>query len=157
MEITKMEITKISKKFKIPEKSILDFLEEEERLLQLAFLKQSFLNEPALKTKITIAKEWYTKCKTYTDFEEFYVMADIKKVTNNFFFDWLAASKGYKENRDVYLCALEEDVVMAKKLLKAWNDQAESLEDIREAMSYLEPDSDDYKVGMKKIMKIYKG
>lgn len=157
MEITKNEITKISKKFKIPEKNILDFLAEEDRLLKLASLKQSFLNESNSKTKIPVTKEWLIRCKTFNDFEEFYVIAYIKKMSDIFFPDWLAAAMGYKEHRDVYLCALEEDATIAKKLLKAWNEQADSLEDIREAMSYLEKDSDDYKTGMKKIMKIYKG
>ena len=156
MEITKNEITKISKKFKIPEKNILDFLEEEERLLQLTHLKESFLTADS-HTKISISKKWYAKCKNFHEFEEFYVVAYTKETTDKFFLDWLTAATSYKEHRDVYLCVLQEDTTLAAKVLKAWNDQAESLEDIREAMSYLEKDSDDYKAGMKKIMKIYKG
>lgn len=155
MELTKKEIAKISKNFKIPEQDIINFLTTEEKKERCIAARQSFLEAENEASQKAASKKWYAECHSFSDFEEFYVMVG-SQISKNFFFDWLSAAKDYKEKRDVYLCARDEDQELAGQLLKIWNNQAISLEDVREAMSYLDKNSEDYKLGLKKIMNIYK-
>jgi Mg2+ and Co2+ transporter CorA len=153
MELTIKEIDRISKEFKIHKQEILDFLAEEERLMQIEIFKNLFTKN---QNPEKITEQWLSYCRNFGDYEEFYVIVNKNFITENFFFDWMTASKNYKERREVYACAKQEKPLITKALLKKWIDQAEKLEDIREAMKHLEPNSDDYKIGTRKIINIYK-
>lgn len=154
-ELTATEIKKISKKFKIPENDILDFLAEEERLLRLSFLIQIYLEEKKTEKQITTLKEWVDNCKNFSEFEELYVLVGREQLTENFFFKWINSTKSYKEKREIYSCvSAEKD--LAARLIKIWINNASDLEDIREAVSHTEENSEDYKNGIKKIIEFYK-
>lgn len=157
MELSRTEVKKISKKFRIPEKDILDFLAEEEKLLRISILKQSFLEQSEAIAKIAIIKKWQYECKNFSDFEELYISAESNLITEDFYFDWLKSTRNYWEKKEIYSCVLKEiSLASLKEFVAEWINQAESLEDLREAMSHTDSESDDYKIGLKKIIKIYK-
>jgi hypothetical protein len=157
MELSKTDVKKISKEFRIPEKDILDFLAEEEKLLRISTLKQSFSEQSEAIAKIAIIKEWQYECKNFSDFEELYINVEDNLITEDFYFNWLKSTKNYWEKKEIYSCALKEiSLASVKKFVEEWINQAESLEDLREAMSHTNSESDEYKIGLKKIIKIYK-
>lgn len=160
MEITTAEIKKISKKYKIPEKDIIYFLAEEERLIRLEDRKKQFFEKGSICQKtmrINFLRLWQNECKKFSEFEELYVNAEIYELGENFFFDWLKSTENYAEKKEIYSCVTKElDESIRKKFVKTWIDHATSLEDIREAMSHADNDSEDYKNGLQKIIKIYK-
>lgn len=153
--LNELEIKKISRKFKIPENDIITFLADEDRLLSLSSLKESFLKEKDDGEKINILQKWSKECKNFCDFEDFYVIVSTEQITEQFFFDWLKTGKNYKERRDVYHCIVENEN-LRKRFVKAWIEVAEELEDIREAMSYSDKNREEYRSGIKKITLIYK-
>ena len=155
MELTIIEIRKISRKFKIPEKDIIDFLADEDRIIKISSLKESFLREKNKENKIIISLEWTKECKKFADFEEFYVITELEQTTEQFFFAWLESCQNYKERREVYLC-IAENMDLKPKFIKAWIEMANSLEETREAMAYAFEDSEEYKLGIKKIINFYK-
>jgi hypothetical protein len=154
-ELTATEIKKISKKFKIPEKDIIDFLAEEDRLLRLSSLRQAYLEGEKTKKQVTALKEWVDNCQTFSEFEEIYVLVGREQLPEDFFFKWINSTKSYKEKREIY-SVVSAEKNLAAKLIKVWIDNASNLEDIREAVSHTEKDSEDYKNGIKKIIEFYK-
>lgn len=156
MEITNIEIAKISKKFKIPAQDIINFLAQEEKLEKLEKARSSFLSQE----KLEWAHIWLQACYRFCDYEEFYVIGPKALITEKFFIDWLSSANDYKERRDSYRCAIEELPSAKDTLLSVWMDKViaiNSLEDIRQVMSYLDNGSECYKRGIKKIIEIYKG
>lgn len=157
MELTIVEIEKISRKFKIPKKDIIYFLTNEERLLQISSLKKAFLEEPDAKNKIEILRKWQGECRNFCDFEELYVNVESDQIPETFYISWMNSTKNYKEKREIYSCTLKENGwVAGEEFVKHWINQASSLEDIREAMSHASNESEEYKSGLKKIIAIYK-
>ncbi len=154
MELKESEIDKISKKFKVPKKDILDFLIEEERIERFLSLKRSFLENDSAIGRAEILKNWLKSCKSFHDYEEIYVILEPENIPAEFFENWLRLCRGYKEKRDVYLC-LVGDEDLKKRFIKIWIEGADSLEDVREAISHATKDSDEHKAGIKKIIKKY--
>lgn len=154
-ELTATEIKKISKKFKIPEKDIMDFLAEEERLLRLSSFRQSCLEEKEAEKRATALKEWVDNCISFSEFEEVYILSGREQLAEDFFLRWMNSTKSYKEKREIYLC-ISTEKAWAARLIKAWIENPSNLEDIREAVSHTEKDSEDYKNGIKKIIEFYK-
>ncbi len=155
MELTIIEIGKISKKFKIPEKDIIDFLADEDRMIKISSLKESFLREKNKKNQIRISQEWTKECKKFGDFEEFYIITGLEQTTEQFFFAWFKSCQDYKERREVYLC-IAENKDLRPKFVKAWIEMANSLDETREAMTHAFKDGEEYKLGIKKIINLYK-
>lgn len=154
MELKESEIDRISKKFKISKKDILDFLAEEERTDRLLSLKKSFFDEKNKADKAEILKDWLKNCRNFHDYEEIYVVLDPSEIPTGFFEDWLRSCQGYKEKRDVYSC-LTGDNDLEKRFISIWIEGADSLEDVREAISHTSKESDEYKAGIRKIIKKY--
>ena len=92
MELTKSDIRKISKAFKITEESIKQFLQEEERLLRIRSFKESFLKITTPTDQILILKDWESDCKKFHDFEEFYIIVpqDLLNVLSTVHFYYFA-------------------------------------------------------------------
>ena len=153
MEITETELKKISRVFRIPEKTLSDFLQEEERKDKLEDIKKRVIasNGQVLEE----VRAWQNACQTWNEFEEFFILCEPDLKQEKFFFDWLRSSSYYKEKRDVYLC-LRGDPILAHKFITAWIEEANTPEDIQEAISHLSKDDELYTKGVKKIIKTYR-
>jgi hypothetical protein len=154
MELSAKEVNKISKKFKVPEIDILNFLAEEERLIQLSNSKKLCL-EATINPQKKLLKQWQENCKNYSEFEDLYVNIKREQLSDQFFFDWMSSTKDYREKREIHSCVINE-VELAKKIAIFWIENATALVDIREAMSHVGKDSAEYKLGLKKVINDYR-
>lgn len=154
MEITETELKKISRVFRIPEKTLSDFLQEEERKDKLEDLKKRVIESDG-KAPDHLIRAWQEICKTWSEFEELFIMCEPDLKKEKFFLAWLRSSSYYKEKRDVYLC-LREDPILAHKFITVWIEEATTPEDIQEAISHLSKDDELYTKGVKKIIKTYR-
>lgn len=154
MELTALEIKKISKKFGIPEIGILNFLAEEDRKLHFLSQKEAYMKMPNKTAGDKELELLIRSCKNFCEYEEIYVIAN-QKLADVFFLDWLKSCKNYLEKREVYSC-VDEKSDLKQKLAICWMGTAEALEDVREAMTHFDKNSEWYKIGLRKIMNIYK-
>ncbi len=153
MELTTQEIKKISREFRIPEAAIQKLLADEERLQKIMAIKNDFLQAKSAKEKLRLLSDWIDLCLNFSEFEEIYVARDYQTLGFSFFEKWIKAASSYKEKREVYNCLTTDEEKTS--LAKIWLVSASAVEDIREAMSYLDKNSDEYRLGIKKIMKSY--
>lgn len=153
MELTPTEIKKISREFRIPEAAIQKILADEERLQKIMAMKKEFSQAQSTNEKSRLLASWIDLCLTFSEFEEIYVTNDYETLGFSFFEKWLKASGGYKEKREVYNCLTTNEEKAS--LAKLWLLSASATEDIREAMSYFDKNSDEYRLGIKKIIKSY--
>lgn len=153
MELKLTEIKKISREFRIPEAAIQKLLADEERLKNITAIKNDFSQAESASEKSRLLSDWIDLCLTFSEFEEIYVTSDYETLNFSFFEKWINASGSYKEKREVYNCLTTDEEKTS--LAKIWLVRASAVEDIREAMSYLDTNSDEYRMGIKKIMKSY--
>jgi hypothetical protein len=128
----------------------LNFIAEEDRLAKLSLLKISALENGEAK-KLDL---WLQGCKSFNDFEEFYIMRDKNTLNDKFYLDWFKSCSYYKERREVYQLAENED--LQKNLTTIWVKEEKTLEGLREAITHTEKDDDNYRLGIQKIFQIYK-
>lgn len=153
MELTPTEIKKISREFRIPEAAIQKLLADEERLQKITAMKNEFLQAQTTNKQARLLTGWIDLCLTFSEFEEIYMASDYERLDFSFFEKWIKASSNYKEKREVYNCLATNEEKTS--LAKIWLVGASAIEDVREAMSYLDKNSDEYRLGIKKIMKSY--
>ncbi|MDD3711529.1 MAG: hypothetical protein PHP37_02955 [Patescibacteria group bacterium] len=148
MEITITDIKKISKKFRIKEEDLINFIKNEERRDSIVEMRKKFLKEG----KREILVEWAKFCAEFSEFEEVYVLF-AEEIYDDFFINWVRSGKSYIERRVVLNCLPEENERLKKIIIKEWMDISKETEEIREIMSHLDPEEDLYKIGLKKIIK----
>ncbi len=152
-ELQEKELKKISRIFKIPEKTLIDFLHEEERKDKLEDLKKRVI-ESGEKAPEGLVKAWQEICRTWSEFEEFFVVCEPSLKQEKFFLAWLRSASYYKEKREIYKC-LEKDSALARKFLTTWIEESNIPEDLQEAISHVEKDDELYKKGLSKVVANY--
>lgn len=154
MELTAQEIKKISKGFKIPEKALIDFLAEEDRIMEISFAKEAVIkNSPDFDPQKV--KQWLDLCQNFSEFEDFYIIAENQVPVEEFFLNWMKACTYYKERREV-LSYAPDNKTLRKKLIETWVTDAINDAEIREAISHTDKGDEIYSLGIKKIYKLYK-
>lgn len=155
MEISKQDIKKISNEFKIPEKDILNFLAETDHADIIISLKKTYLKEKKGDNKKYLANSWQKECQTYGDFEDCYVSTEPQHIEEGFYLAWFKSCKYYTEKREVYSCVKNHEK-LRQEIIIHWINFSTDLEDVREAISYVNKESAEYKIGIRKIINFYK-
>ena len=156
-----IDIKKIAKKFNIPEKEIIEFLENESAndintaiLEKISNKKKEFLSAKLDTEKKTLFNDWLSLCKNFEHFEDLFMYTKNLQDETMVLGAWIKSCKEARQAKEVFLCSSENSPIKSE-LLKTWIVLSKQLEDVREAKNYAKPDTENYNLAIKKIIKLF--